>query len=728
MNYNLLNGIADTIQAPFKFLSFIGNNWLGLVIGLGVAVLISLIILLVTKQMPNAVICVLLAIICGVGGLFICSKLKPSKDDSSLPDSGERGQDLAIVSGDNWENTNGGFTFEQIQNAQKDDECPALNDMNINYEMRDFGDYVNFLYTNDSTYYNAMFVKTDNGLCYVGLLGASCAMDDTGMLFWRKYSLDTFKWYEMNTKNSYHGVKVPEWKKYDRTFLGLAGHYNTFVNNFETDLGFSRNNFSWQFKNASEAKKLTYNKAVEFVGKNSNAFNHFGEIELIGDYKQATQDKMALQYINTYFNHLYSECKNVEINNSKVVDVTNLTCVPIAEEERENYPVSDEFKKSYPDIDYYAVYRVNTFATIDVRKANKDLQTSGSIDNVIEKNKDDDKFKVKPTPKQEKEYSIVSVVLKNKTENVSLADVNLKTNPIVITFKERISGESKVVTIDSIDNLSKIQYVGLQKNKTYDYTISSNTLQFEYYYGSFDVKSIDTKVEFSFEYKNGYINAQFGLNVVTSLDLSVIDLKKNPVKILLTNSSNTYEILLDDNKYISEKVIKSIKLGKYNYSLLSNQLAFITESGEIEITNEHYIMSFNCGVRENTGNDDFSYDLDIKDGSGLYSYEITLRSLPDYITIEITDINGRLAVRESLVDMSPYFVETEDGGYYFIKNVVPKQNGINLISNKYYNVIFKAYFGDKIITSNVKGFTYTNSFNIVVNEVSVGIIEPTPNL
>lgn len=134
----------------------------------------------------------------------------------------------------------------------------------------------------------------------------------------------------------------------------------------------------------------------------------------------------------------------------------------------------------------------------------------------------------------------------------------------------------------------------------------------------------------------------------------------------------------------------------------------------------------NCNVKEDFDSDNIYYDLDIENGFGLYSYEIKLYSLPDYITIEITDSAGCLINIDTITNIGKGPVKPD--GSYYIGWIAPTGKDINLILNTYYNVIFKAYFGDKIITSDVKGFTYTNPFEIIVNEISVGTLEPTPNL
>ena len=103
---------------------------------------------------------------------------------------------------------------------------------------------------------------------------------------------------------------------------------------------------------------------------------------------------------------------------TKIINANDYLCFPIPEDERKNYPVSEDFKEKHPDIDYYGVYKTNigitaTYyaRTIIDYSASSDYKQDDHID-YIEDNKDDDSIQINDFNKLD-ELSSLRLVLKN---------------------------------------------------------------------------------------------------------------------------------------------------------------------------------------------------------------------------------------------------------------------------------------------------------------------------
>ena len=127
-----------------EFFKLITQNWIGLVIGIVIAALFSLVIgftAFKNNKIAGSIISTILVIVFAFAGLFIQSTFFSNEDSHTLT-ADEIGTILDTTIKDNWSNTNGGFTFEQIVAAQDDNECPTYDDQIIDLKLHDFGGYV----------------------------------------------------------------------------------------------------------------------------------------------------------------------------------------------------------------------------------------------------------------------------------------------------------------------------------------------------------------------------------------------------------------------------------------------------------------------------------------------------------------------------------------------------------------------------------------------------------
>lgn len=582
MNINLLN-IINTITNIFNF---IVKNWLGGLIGLFGSLIIMLIMFFATKKQLNGALCTILAIVFVLGGMFVNNMFVKDTTNLTIPSNTTQADNLNKNTNKDWLNTNGGFTFKQINTAKQDDECPITDDILLNINVQDYGSYVCFYYFDGVQYQNAVFLKTENGLVYDGLLMTSCDMSDS--IEWyvictfgiaRKYDVNSFNWIQ-DKEN------LPIYKTAPRNIIS-GGYFNNLVSISSHELGFSQDVYSNFYVNALEAKVKAYNEIPKLLSENINDyFTHFDNVEMINT------DDSKIVVINTFYNYLWEQMHDVEYNNKKVVDVSHLMCAIIPEDLRSNYPVSAEFKEQYPDVDFYSVYRCNIAIECIKTQGNKQLETNLNTDDYLFDNQDSDTIKSNDVEKGEN-FSKVMLSF-NNIENVDLINLDLSNNPVIFTFENQELNKTKTLTINSLDKLNSISNLLLNQNTTWTYTIQSSSLIFDAYSGTIEIgENSSYNLNFDYTYLNNCVLAQVGLNAVGTVDTTLFDLSVNPVKIVLSNSENTYEFLFDSNDKLTNYQSAIVELGQYNYTILSDKLIFASTSGALTITMEDNIMLFN---------------------------------------------------------------------------------------------------------------------------------------
>ena len=149
------------MEAINKIIDFFKANVPWLIVGLIVGLLIALIIRLLIKKpigFWGGLIVIVLSI---VGSLGLGSLFTKSSEENTFSDPTNEviAEEINKVVVENWGNTNGGFTIEQIEKAQSDDECPQVNDKVIKLDVKDFGTYVSFYYEDNGVYQNAVFLS-----------------------------------------------------------------------------------------------------------------------------------------------------------------------------------------------------------------------------------------------------------------------------------------------------------------------------------------------------------------------------------------------------------------------------------------------------------------------------------------------------------------------------------------------------------------------------------------
>lgn len=565
-----------------EFFNILKDNWIGLVIGIVIAALFSLVIgftAFKNNKIAGSIISTILVIVFAFAGMFIQSTFFSNENSHTLT-ADEIGTILDTTIKDNWNNTNGGFTFEQIVVAQDDDECPTYDDQIIELKLYDFGGYVAFSYKLRDEYQNAIFLKTSNGLIYDGMLNMT---GNFMRIYWEFIiccvDLDSWEWHSHKNVEPYYFTDTS----------GPGGYtYDDLVSVSQMDWSFMEYDHFFR-KGQVLARNLAVEYGTELAGINiSDYFTKFGAVELVGTKETASKD------INTFYNYLYDQIKGYDYGQSKLIDCTGLMCVPIPEDLQSNYPVSEDFKEQFPETDYYGVYNCDIAVNLQYVKGNKELAMSNTSKDYIEENKDKDIVAVAPVEtKQDLTKVTLSFV---DTGNSNLTNVDLEQTPVTIQFTAKEIKTTKTVIVDSLSELQNGVDVIFNSNIEWDYTIDSDALLFEDFMGSFTPKGNPSIVKFEYYYMDNYTIVNVGLNPIGTIDTTQINLSQYPVRIILTNEADSYQFLFNNNDQLNMYVSQLMPLGEYDYTILSEQLIFSAVTGTLTITTTDRTMLFNYSL------------------------------------------------------------------------------------------------------------------------------------
>lgn len=564
------------------------SNWIvGTVLGLVLALIIVLILQNTAFKNSNMkLLYVVIFALFAVAGGFVQNSYFTVHAEA-MPTPQEQVEEIDKTIKDNWKNTNGGFTFEQIKTAQDDNECPSYDDQIINLKCYDFGSYIDFSYEDNGTYHNVLFYKSDNGLILDGMLNTYASLE--GMKWFFAYDLDTFHWVQELNKEPYYWTYYTffDWHKLD-------GNHDDLISVSRQTQDFVK----WTHAvrtNQDEMVRYVMTNASNLTGKNASShFIKFKDVELIGSAST------GFAKINSFYNYLYEQVKGENYGTTKLIDGTSCLCLPIPTAEQSKYPISASKKAEYGDADYYGVYRCSIAVNVTYVQGNENLSSTIKNENYIDTLEDDDKTKDKVTVDVvEPKYSYAKLGINFiDTKNSDVSNINLLTTPVKITFTCSNTDETKTILIDSFDKLNKGLDVLLSKNTTWDYFIESEALIFENFRGSFTIKSTASHLSFDYYYLNNYTIASVGLNPIGTIDMSQIDLFENAVKIILSNDNHTYQFVFSDNTDLDSYKSMLVEMGEYNYTILSKQLVFASVTGKLTITTTDKIMLFNYALAE----------------------------------------------------------------------------------------------------------------------------------
>ena len=587
---------------------------IGISIGVIVAVIISVILhLTVFKDKKMWALYLVLIILFAFVGWYVYSSYFV-KSTTGAPDPGEQITDLATDISDNWGNTNGGFTIEQITTSQADECCPTIDDVILDLTAHDFGAYVVFSYKLGDEYENVLFYKSNNGLLLDGKLNLNCKTDQSSFIVsWQ--NLDTFRWVNDFDPGVYYATKNP---------IMVIGYDNLVSLSRQSNLFHA--GMSDLTVNLEEIKYYDLKQAVLLTSENVlSHFVKFNNVEMISNAEN------AFRAINTFYNYLYEQIKGKAYNTVNVVDATNSWCVPIPTAEQENYPIPEDKRAEYDNAEYYGVYNCDIAFNVSYVKGNKELaRTTNNEDYIADIESDTETGSMIEVDTIEPNYNFtkLNINFEKKNENTSIANVDLTTTPVIINFTCEELDITKKVTLDNISKFDNGAEVLLASNKSWKYEIQSENILFNNLSGSFSIGSTTSEITLVYDYLADCIVAQIGLNPIGDIDMSVLDLANNPVKIILSNETKSYEFVFDSNDKLNTKLPMLVELGTYTYTILSEQLVFASNTGTLIISTADNIHLFNCAM---TSTEDNALNCDV----GVYRYKFNSSEVQDCFDISL---------------------------------------------------------------------------------------------
>lgn len=517
--------------------------------------------------------------------------------------------------------TNGGLTSDEVDKFSNDDKLPFSDDVFRNFIIRETDKYVVIFResTNlygESIYPNLSFVKTPKGLIWDGVWGITAEIQTN---FWNaRHDFNNAK-FNLNFKLvSFRGYDASSLANlaYNGILQGLVSGGNDESNivtfsDFRADFcpGYYKYNIlSNLWADAENELNRLFNLTHSYIVKNvfSPFFQNITDVENGPVEMRAQNNNSAnLEYMNSFATYLWFNSKSLDREkNTKVLDISSYFNKYIKDEDKPLYPISASKLEEYPGHEFYPIYNCKIVANVEysydfvqIHRDNKKIET---------KTKD---IKVSEVPKVEEALSELRVKLNNKDAS-DLSSFNIENAPVEIKIGD------KLLKFTTEKDLINGKLTAIKKGSLTNFDIESNELLFDSYSGTLLVNDTISTKTFDFTYLENSINLSVSLNQISSLGRDTINLKSNPVRIILTgkNGEGTHQFVFNDNSMLDEKIIKTLKKGSYEYAVLSEQLIFSSTSGNIEITStsRNQIFNYTVILRE----DDLKFNIDVSSTRG----------------------------------------------------------------------------------------------------------------
>jgi len=611
-------------------------------------------------------------------------------------------------------NTNGGLTYDQIQQQLSDPDAPYCDDVFSQFQIIDYPGYVVFYRVVDVgggsyIYPNIIMAKTENGLIWDGVVGVKASISTnwwTGEHYWDTLSFDLQL---ENYATAQYMANPSLW--YFFNIPGISVQHRTnqvLISNFDWSICTGFDSFNvitkiW-YNMANESNTLlNYTRAYLVENVVSQYFSNWGNgVELLGgDAESASYtDLDYFAKFNSYYTFLYNQLKTEDhTNNSKLVDSTDYYARFITD--YENYPIPTSKLSEYNGETYYKVYKCQiiadcTYTYLDTNATSFAPKVEKLDDYEIEE------------PAVVAEQAKLTVKLVNADES-NLTGLSLADYPVTIVIDGR-----KFVYDDTTD-LTNGKVIALDKGDTYTYSIISEALEFSSYSGSVNVLNTSQIMELDYTYSGLYIEAELSLNLLNSMPED-FSLATYPVTITLTGTDNegTYTTTWNSNANLLTTNTVTMKRGTYVWTVSSEYILFNNTSGQITIDNTNKYHTFSCYFPEElvgslslTFNsayaDNYPLVIDVTDGFNTY--------FADYV-----DMTG-----ENLVLSTKIFVD-EGGQQVLIKSsdyYIPKI-GITFITPDFTNVDnYTHYYIQAIITDTSNNSVIISPILLVNNTVNI---------
>ena len=538
----------------------------------------------------------------------------------------------------------GDLTPEQIETLRKDENAPTCDDIFTEFKFVDVGNYV-VVYRKTTDYKgntitpNALFLKSDKGLIWDGVIGLSASLQPN---WWTgKHDFSKIEFIEEDFYTQYRSTFEKVFQTLAGVIFGKTVHqdwdnaitFTDFNANFCSNF-YTCNGFTALFKNWGNAEEELKDVTKAYILENilSPYFFDLDGASIYGDRDLSKLDdreksKVGIARLQSYIDFLYNQAKDLKENENVYVSLNHYFVKSIHEDLRKYYPIPEDYRSSYGDLEYYPAYNCNIVANCSFEKA-EDLGIERD-DNKIEEYVN--KTPVSPQPPVVEMVSKLNLTLTNK-DNSNLTGVDLKAYPVTITI-----GDNKVV-YDSLDKLTKS--IALKKGVQYQYTINSDALLFDSYSGSFMLTEKNQSMSIPFTYKNGYVPVTVEIMALSSVSSNDFDLSQTPVKIILdeVDGDGLYQFIYSKNSEILEEKMLFVKKGNYTYTIQSDKLLFTSTSGSLTIDEQNRGFTF-------------SYSVKIKED---YSLEFNATFESEVSTSSNDLVFGQFIICDSFVELFKY--------------------------------------------------------------------------
>ena len=659
--------------------SLISQNWIGLVIGLVVAILLCFVLgftLLREHKLISTILSIILVIAFSFAGMCIQDLVSPKNE------AGITNPDILDTTIDRLDpekytdiNTYGGFTRTYIkENKDKFDVCDTRYS-SIN--MVEYKDVVVFYYDVkvDGMVYTANMImnKAKNGLVFDGCFNLIFEKVYSGFLGTKSYNAPTNEdiekaknsitltemWRGDNFSTLDHEVSPDDGYNWPFQPQVLPSYYAEShpSNLFALQQAHFGQTYLAYGNEQKQVRKLASQLCYEV--RNDN-FQNLGQLSVMLDYMNEDGEYGKSYWMNTIYNDIYRAVKN-QNHLKNIVDVTQHFYYSELQKDGTYKPFNCD---TLLNVTYTKHLDQNCFKTNSEDKKYKD-----KIDKILVS--DDDI--ILPA------YSSTLLRLEN-INNTVLTGFDITKAPVTISFISRSTSTNYTYSFDTESELKNGLYALLPIGD-YDVTIESPILNVngrdEYtILGNAQVINLP----FTYEYNTVLLNIK--LQQISNLDLRELDLEVNPVILTFNNGTSSYNFVYDSVEKLKEIVTKRIPIGKYNYSIVSNELSFEKTSGTIEIdANNNYFLIYydyktnieyvlNCVKTEN--NSSSGYAL---------LFDLSIFSEVDYVTIFLKDKETNMTLMNELVEN--HYITSESLKDMYVQLNITLKNGEQIVTNIY---------------------------------------------
>ena len=563
-----------------NFIQLITQNWIGLVIGIVAAALISLVIgftAFKNNKIAGSIISIILIVVFAFAGLFIQNYFFTLRDENSPYYDVINDPTITIVDPDKYLtiSSNGGYDRTYIEEALKSAETTTDKYSTIN--MAEYKEIVIFYYDtqidNQNYTVNVIMNKVNGNLVMDGCINI--------------YTKKSGFWYLFgdSTKFEYKNEMF-----IGNNFAPLNNRLNTVD---------SPNYYCTVYE---PSKEILYKDSSQGLGGIDNRARKSAQIGNLGVYNDHFQQIGDLgimlnvdnifKQMNNFYSSVYKSTKASGITNC-CLNVTNLCA----------YYNDDEDK----------FYNATLYLNVNFRDySSESAFANGMKENNSHKNELSDDVDSDVINFQQSVFT--KFILSPTQSNIDMSGFDITSAPVKITLRN--TQNTYELNFDTSNELAYGISQSIMPGE-YDITIDSNVLEI----GNSAKLSItkDTSVvrfDYTYEYNTILVSVQ--LHPLSNFDFSNLDLETNPVTITLNNGVSSYRFTWNDVENINEEIIRRMPMGEYEYSITSNELAFAEVNGTINIDSNNYMLMFNYDYKTNieyTLNDG---DMVFNNFSGIY--------------------------------------------------------------------------------------------------------------